>query len=168
VSFSSPPKTFGHSENHEVRRDEHAAVLVALGDGVGQQLAAGAVEWHEADFVEDEQVNAVESALRSSEFACIARFNEDAHEVRCTREGDTPLLPYGLDAERDREVSLARADRPGEDHVLGALEPAAARELGDLSSIDALGGGEVELVERLSLRESCIAQTLTDGRLSTR
>jgi hypothetical protein len=44
----------------------------------------------------------------------------------------------------------------------------AARQLGDLGRADALGGGEVELVERLQLGEHGRAQALLDRGLGAR
>ena len=46
--------------------------------------------------------------------------------------------PGGLDPERDREVRLAGADRPGDHDVLGALQVLAARQLRELRPLDAL------------------------------
>lgn len=83
----------------QVRRDEYAATLVALCDGVEEQLAAGAVERDEADLVDDEQVDAIETSLCAAEFARVARFDESAHEIGCTSEGNASTLARGLDAE---------------------------------------------------------------------
>jgi hypothetical protein len=43
VSFSSPPESFGDSENARLVGDEYAAALIALSDGVEQQLASARV-----------------------------------------------------------------------------------------------------------------------------
>lgn len=45
----------------EIRRDEHATSPVTSGQHVEQELAAGAVERHEAHLVEDYQVDALEA-----------------------------------------------------------------------------------------------------------
>ena len=62
-------------------------------------------------------------------------------------------------------MRLAGADRPREDQILGRHHPLAARQCVDLRRIDAVGGGEVEGVERLHLREACLAQTLANHGL---
>ena len=63
-----------------------------------------------------------------------------------------------LDAERDREVRLAGADRPGDHDVLGALDVRAGRELGELRALDAPQGLPVELLEGLDVGEPSLAQ----------
>ena len=52
-----------------------------------------------------------------------------AHEVGRAHERDTVAAAGGLHAERDREVRLAGADRPGDHDVLGALDVFAGRQL---------------------------------------
>ena len=61
----------------------------------------------------------------------------------------------GLDAERDREVRLAGADRPGDDNVLGALDVLAG---GELRPFDAPQRLPVELIEGLEVGEARLAQ----------
>jgi hypothetical protein len=56
VSFWSPPKTRGHSE---VAGDEHAAPAVPRTEHV-EQLAADAIERHEANLVDDDQVDVLQ------------------------------------------------------------------------------------------------------------
>jgi hypothetical protein len=63
---------------------------------------------------------------------------------------------------------LPVADGAGEQHVFRALDPAAARELGDLRGVNTVGGGEVELVERLGLREARVAQAMLHGVVASR
>ena len=60
------------------------------------------------------------------------------------------------------------ANRPGEDQILGCGDPLAARERVDLRRADALGGREVEGVERLHLREARLAEPLADDGLVPR
>ena len=70
------------------------------------------------------------------------------------------------DAERDREVRLAGADRPGDHDVLGALDILAGRELGELRARDALQGIPVELLEGLEVREPRLAQQTRYGAVA--
>ena len=46
-----------------------------------------------------------------------------------SRLGDRVAAAGGLDAERDREVRVAGADRSGDDDILGALDVFAGRQL---------------------------------------
>ena len=73
-----------------------------------------------------------------------------------------------FDAERDRQVRLAGADRAGEDQILRRGDPLAARERVDLRRADALGGGEIKRVERLHLGKARLAEPLPDHRLVPR
>ena len=73
-------------------------------------------------------------------------------------EGDAVAAAGSLDAERDREVRLAGADRPGDDDVLGALDVFAGGELGELRPLDALQRVPVELLEGLEVGEPRLAQ----------
>ncbi len=43
-----------------------------------------------------------------------------------THEEDAATLTRGFDAEPEREVSFARTDRPGEDHVARVCDPLSA------------------------------------------
>jgi hypothetical protein len=63
-----------------------AAALMAGADGVEEDLAACAVEWHEADLVEDQDVDALEPALVAAELASVSGFEERAHEVGGAQE----------------------------------------------------------------------------------
>jgi hypothetical protein len=65
-------------------------------------------------------------------------------------------------------MRLAGADGAGEDQILGRGDPLAARERVDLGRVDAIGGGEVEGVERLHLRKPRLAEALANDRLVTR
>src|SRR5882724_4871800 len=147
----------------EVARDDDRPLLVAVGDEVEEQLAAGAIEGDESDLVEEEEFDAGKTALQAGELALVAGFEEGAHQIGRAPEADVAPLSGGLDAEGDSEVGLAGADRPREDEVLGVGDPAAA--VGDLCGVHALGGVEVEGVERLELGEARLAQALAHGRL---
>ena len=86
---------------------------------------------------------------REREF--VTRLDQLAHEVGRAHEGDAVAAAGGLHAERDREVRLAGADRPGDDDVLGTLQVLAGRELGELRPLDAPQRVPVELLEGLDV-----------------
>ena len=56
----------------EVGRDDDAASAVALGEQIEEQLAAGAVEGHEPELVEDEKVDVVKSFLESTKLTRVS------------------------------------------------------------------------------------------------
>ncbi len=142
----------------EVGGDDRRATLVAVGEEVEQQLAAGALEGHEAEFVDDQQRDPQVALMQPGERELVARLDQLAHEVGRAHEGDAVATAGGLHAERDREVRLAGADRPGDHDVLGALDVRATRELGELRPLDALQRVPVELLEGLEVREPRLAQ----------
>ena len=120
------------------------------------------------ELVDDEHVDAEEPLLQPGELAGIARFEQLPHEIGRAGEEHAAFLLRRFDAERDREMRLAGADRAGEDQILGRGDPLAARERVDLRRADAVGGGEVEGVERLHLGKARLAQPLADHRLVAR
>ena len=91
--------------------DRVATVLREVGEEVEQQLAAGALEGHEAELVDDQQRDPQVTLMEPRERELVARLDQLAHEVGGADEGDAVAAACGLDAERDREVRLAGADR---------------------------------------------------------
>src|SRR5207247_1166555 len=126
--------------------------LVARREDVEQELASGPVEGDEAKLVEDEKLDALEPALEARELAGIARFEQRAHEVGGPREEDVAALAARLDAERDGEVGLPRANRPDEEDVFRSPDPLPAGEFQELGAVEPLGGRDVEGVEGRELR----------------
>ena len=49
----------------EIGRRDRGAALIAVGDQIEEQLAAGAVEWHKAELVHDEDVRAEQPLLQA-------------------------------------------------------------------------------------------------------
>ena len=93
----------------EIRRDDGGAALIAVGEQIEEQLAADAVEGHEAQLVDDEYLDAEEPLLEARELAGIPGFHELPHEVRCAGKEHAPFLFRRFDAERDGEVRLPRS-----------------------------------------------------------
>ena len=120
------------------------------------------------ELVDDEDVDAEQPLLQARELAGVARFEQLPHEIGRAGEEHAAFLLRRFDAERDRQVRLAGADRAGEDQILRRRDPLAARERVDLRRVDALGRGEVERVERLHLGEARLAEPLADHRLVPR
>lgn len=63
----------------EIGRHDDAPSLVAFGQQVEEQLATGAIERNEAELVElveHEELDALQSFLKTTELACVARFKQ--------------------------------------------------------------------------------------------
>jgi len=144
----------------EIGGDHGGASLVAIGEQIKEELAAGALEGDEAQLVDDEHVDAEQPLLQARELPRVAGFEELTHQVGRAREEHAAFLFRRFHAERDGEMRLAGADRPREDQILGRRDPLPARQRMDLCRVDAVGGSEVEGVERLYLRESGVAEPL--------
>ena len=70
-------------------------------------ITAGALEGHEAEFVDDQQRHAQVALVQARERQLVARLDQLAHQVGRAHEGDAVPPPGGLYAERDRDVRLA-------------------------------------------------------------
>ena len=116
----------------EVRRDDRRAALVAIREQIEEQLAAGPVKRDEAELVDDQDIDEQEPALQAPELARVAGFEQQADEIGGPREEHAAFDLRRFEAERDRQVRLAGADRAGEDQILGAADPVAAGERVDL------------------------------------
>jgi hypothetical protein len=152
----------------EIGRDHGRPSLIPVGDQIEEQLAADAVEGHESQLVDDQHVDAEEPLLESGELTGIARFDQLPDQIGGSGEEHASFLLRGFDAQCDREVRFAGADRAGEDQILGSGDPRSTRERVDLRGADAVGRGEVEGIEGLHLRKARLAQPLADDRLMAR
>ena len=114
----------------EVGRDDRGAAFVAVGEQVEEQLAAGALERHEAEFVDDQQGDTQLVLMQAGQREFNARLDQFAHEVGSADEGDPLAALDGFDPERDREVGLAGPDRTGDHDIIAALDVVAGGQLG--------------------------------------
>ena len=95
----------------EVGGDERGALLVAIGEEIEEELAAGAVEGHEAQFVDYEKGDALVALVEASQCALIACLEQAADQVGGADESDTIATPGSFHREGDGHVRFARADR---------------------------------------------------------
>lgn len=95
-------------------------------------------------------------------------FEQLPDEIGGAREEHAAFLLGCFDAERDRQVRFAGADRPGDDQILGRSDPFPAGERVNLRGTDALDGGEIKGIEGLDLGKPRLAQSLTDHGLVSR
>ena len=66
MSFSSPAKTVTHSANARLRGDDGRAPLVAVGEQIEEQLAAGPIEGDKAELVDDQDVDPAAAAAAAA------------------------------------------------------------------------------------------------------
>src|SRR5439155_15420208 len=88
-----------------------------------EQVGCLALEWQVADFVDDEQVVALEPAQLLLELVAVLGRLEPADPFLCGGEGDPVAVLAGLEGKRDREVGLAGAGRAEEADVGTLLDP---------------------------------------------
>ena len=89
------PDPFGEGE---IGGDDGRAALVAVGEDVEEQLAAGAVEWHEAELVADQEVDSLKLLLQAAQLPLVAGFDQVADEVGGLAEPDPAAALRRLDA----------------------------------------------------------------------
>ena len=77
--------------------DDRGTPLVAVGEQVEEQLAAGPVEGHEAEFVEDQKGDPQAAQAQAGERALVAGLDQVAHEVGDADRGDRMAAPDGFD-----------------------------------------------------------------------
>jgi len=106
-----------------VAGDGDRAAFVATGDEREEQVGCLALEWQVADFVDDEQVVALEPAQLLLELVAVLGRLEPADPFLCGGEGDPVAVLAGLEGKRDREVGLAGAGRAEEADVGTFLDP---------------------------------------------
>ncbi len=111
------------------------------------------VEGDVADFVDDDQRDASESFEFVVEAAGAFSGGESVDPFGRGGECDSVAAAGGLDAERDREMGLAGAGRSQEDDVVRFSDEVELREVLRLRALDRSLEAEVEIIERLDLRE---------------
>ena len=81
----------------EVGGDDRGAPLVAVGEQVEEQFAAGPVEGHEAEFVDDQQRDTQVALLQAGECVFNSRIDQLSDETGGADEGDPLAALDGLD-----------------------------------------------------------------------
>src|SRR4051812_28134887 len=77
----------GHPlRKREIGCHDGGAALVTVGDQIEEQLTADAVEGHEAELVDNEDIDAQEALLQARELAGVARFEQLAYEIGGARK----------------------------------------------------------------------------------
>ncbi|MCY4618409.1 MAG: hypothetical protein OXD50_07640 [Chloroflexi bacterium] len=118
-SFSSP-KTLDPFGEREAGGDDRGAPLVAVGEQVEEQLAAGPLEGDEAEFIDDQHGDAQIALMRAGERVFVARLDQFADE------GDQLAALNGLETTvRNRKV-CAETTRFAWFHLIETAEHEAA------------------------------------------
>ena len=95
---------------------------MAVGEQVEEQFAAGPVEGHEAEFVDDQQRDAQVALMQAGECVFIARLDQLSDEIGGADEGDPLAALDGLDPERDLEMGLAGAEWSSDHDIFPARD----------------------------------------------
>ena len=102
------------SSKREIGRDDGGAALVAVGDEFEEQLGANPIEGHEAELVDNQDLDPQQALLQARELAAIAGFQQLPHQVGCPREehpsfcfvASTPSAPLFINARASGDTQL--------------------------------------------------------------
>ena len=111
----------------DVGRDDRGPALVAIRNQIEEQLAADAVEGHEAELIDD-QHSTRSRRCWSRVSSRLSRASSSWRTTSAARVKSTPLLLRRLHAQRDGQVRLAGTDRTVEDQFLGRYASAPPGE----------------------------------------
>jgi len=128
-------------------------VFVAGGDEPEQQLAAGAVQRGEPDFVADDEVVAEQGFDDLPDAVVREAVVEGLDELGGGEVPDPQALFDGGVPEGDQGVALAGPGWPDQGQILPRADPLQRGEVGPGRRADA-ARGEVELIDRLGGREA--------------
>ena len=93
----------------QITGHQSGAALVTLAEHLEQKLRAGFTEWHEAEFVDDQQLEPDEFLLEPQKPPLIAGLHQFVDEGRCGGKADSePFLASGQ-AKPQGDVGLAGA-----------------------------------------------------------
>ena len=91
----------------EIGRHDRGPPFVPVGQQIKEELTADAVEGHEPELVDDQDVDAQEPLLQPRELAGIAGFEELPHQIGRAREEDAAFL-----LRRSTPTAMAKCDFP--------------------------------------------------------
>ena len=99
----------------QIGGDDGRAPFITLGQQIEQQLAAGALERHEAQLIDDQKRDFLIALLERGEPPLVARLNQALHQIGGAGEvnsqlgGAWPRLP----GQSQRAIFQCRSDPPG-------------------------------------------------------
>jgi len=121
-----PPKDGDLFGKGPVGRHDRGASFVPVGEQVKEQFAAGAVEGHTPELVDDEHLDTEQPTLQAPEVAGVAGVEQLADEIGGAGEEHPTFLSHRLEAEGHRQVRFPGANGAREDEILGPRDPLAA------------------------------------------
>ena len=125
------------------------ALLLPFGQDLEQQLGAAAVEFHVAEFVDAEQVDAAVAGDGLGQLLLVGGLDQLVDELGGQGVADPVAGHGGLGAQRDQQVGLAGAGVADQAQRLALLDPVAGGEGVDDGGVDVGVGVEVEVAQRL-------------------
>lgn len=121
---------FAPAAEGQVAGDDDGALFVAGRDELEEQVGCVGVEGQVADLVDDDQAVPLDLLEFGVELPCLMGGLESADSGAGGVEQDAVAVLRGLDPQADREVGLADAGRPEQDHVLSLRHVGARGEVG--------------------------------------
>jgi hypothetical protein len=149
----------------EIGGDEGRPPFVPLRYQIEEQFSAGAVERHESQFINDEQIRPLNPTMEPSQKTLIAGLKKCTHQI--CRPGKTypETSARSLHSETNGDVRFPSTNGTGQDNVLSPAQVFAAGQFQQLGSGYSLKRLPIELVQGLDIREMRFPQPMGSGSL---
>ena len=136
---------------------------MAIGQEVEEQLSRRSVEGHEAEFVDNEQLDTLDATQETAESEAVASLGQLAHEIRGAGEEHPAALLGGGEPKSESDMSLPGSDWAGDDNIMASVDEGAGGQLGELGRLDAAQRLEVQLGQRLDGWKAGVSNGKLDG-----
>ena len=143
------PEDLGPLVEGQVGGHQGRSPLVALAEDLEEQFRPSVGQGHEAQFVDDEELEAGQLALQVEQPAFVPGFHEFVDQGGGGGEAHRPAPLAGGQAQSQGDVGLAGAAVADGNHVFTALDVLAPGQLHDQGFVHRGDGGEVEGVQAL-------------------
>ena len=150
-------KDLGPLVEGKVGGDQDGASFVALAEDLEEQFRAGGGQRHEAQLVDDEQIEAGQLPLQVEQSAVVPGLHQFVDQGRGGGETHRHSPLAGGQAQFQGDVGLAGAAVADGDDVLAALDVFTPGQLHDQWLVQRRDGEEVEGVQALDSGEACRA-----------
>jgi hypothetical protein len=137
----------------QVRRHDHARPLVGRADHVEQQLGPHLARRHVTELVQHQQVQPRQLAAEPAQHPLLTRLQQLRQQLRHAEEPHPLAALAGRRGQPDGHVRLPGPRATQQNYRLAAVDIFAPRQLHDQRPVQRRLGREVELVQRLQLRE---------------
>jgi len=138
----------------QVRSDDGGAAFVPLADQLKQQLGARLGERHEAEFIDDQELDGRQLLLQAQQTPLVPGLDHLMHDGR--RGDETGLDPVlaGGEPKGDGDMRLADARGTERDDVLPAADELASGQIEDQLLVEGWDCIEVEALKAFDRREA--------------